>query len=359
MLGLKRGTVKLYDHETAWEIEAQQTITRLKQILGGVIIEIQHVGSTSIPAIKAKPIIDIALAVDNFNDILAYEQKLKEFGFYYRPGKEASLANQLLFACGSNYDGTGEMQTHFIHVVRTGSKEWQDYINFRDYLIATPSAAKAYEDLKVSLAAAAPVDSGREKYLRGKHDFVVDTLKKAAEWSSSRKTAESRLSKYICRAKAILICGKICSGKTTYARQLCAQNRAVLLSVDEIMLDLFGQHSGEKHDEYAKRTQDYLFEKSLQLLEKDMNVVLDWGFWTQEGRSCARKFYTDRGIDCEIHYIDINDKAWRLRIEKRNRDVSDKKTNAYYIDENLAAKFDSRFEKPNKDEIDIWIKEQT
>ena len=124
MLGLKRGTVKLYDHESAWETEAQQTIARLKKILGGVIKDIQHVGSTAITSIKAKPIIDIALAVDDFNDILAYEKELKDAGFYYRPGKQENLPNQLLFACGSYYDGTGEKQTHFIHVVLTDSVDW-------------------------------------------------------------------------------------------------------------------------------------------------------------------------------------------------------------------------------------------
>lgn len=64
MIGLKRGTVQLCEHKKEWEIEAQNTIARLKEILGDVIKDIQHVGSTSILTIKAKPIIDIAVAVD-------------------------------------------------------------------------------------------------------------------------------------------------------------------------------------------------------------------------------------------------------------------------------------------------------
>lgn len=188
MIGLKRGTVKLCEHEKAWEIEAQNTMVRLKKILGDVIKDIQHVGSTSILTIKAKPIIDIALAVDDFKDILAYEEALKEEGFYYRPKAQASLGNQLLFACGSYYDGSGDLQTHFIHVVLTDSMDWIDYINFRDYLNSTPAVAKAYEDLKVSLAEQAPVDSGREKYLKGKHDFIVYTLRKALVHSFLGKT---------------------------------------------------------------------------------------------------------------------------------------------------------------------------
>lgn len=188
MLGLKRGTVQLCEHEQAWEIEAQNTILRLKEILGAVIKDIQHVGSTSIPSIKAKPIIDIAIAVDDFEDVLLLEEELKKQGFYYRP--KVDLGEQLLFASGSYYDGTGDLQTHFIHIVKTGSMDWRNYINFRDYLNSTPAVAKAYEDLKVLLAKQAPVDNGREKYLRGKHDFIVYTLKKALVYSYREKMVD-------------------------------------------------------------------------------------------------------------------------------------------------------------------------
>ncbi len=178
-IGLARGTVALCDHRREWEIEAQNTISRLKAILGNVAKDIQHVGSTAVLSIKAKPIIDIAVAVDDFQDILAYEEELKVNGFYYRP--KTDLGDQLLFASGSFYDGTGDLQTHFIHVVHTNSMDWVNYINFRDYLNQVPSAAKEYESLKVSLATQAPVDRGREKYTAGKHDFIVSTLAKARE----------------------------------------------------------------------------------------------------------------------------------------------------------------------------------
>ena len=190
MIGLKRGTVELCEHEKEWEVEAQNTIVRLRKILGDVIKDIQHVGSTSIFTIKAKPIIDIALAVDDFDDILAFEKELRDDGFYYRPNAQASLRNQLLFACGNYYDGSGDLQTHFIHVVLTGSMDWINYINFRDYLNSTPTVAKAYEDLKVSLAKEVPIDSGREKYLKGKHDFIVYTLRKALVNSFLGKTVD-------------------------------------------------------------------------------------------------------------------------------------------------------------------------
>ncbi len=178
MIGLKRGAVQLCEHEKEWETEAQHTIARLRKILGDAAKDIQHVGSTSILSIKAKPIIDIAVAVDDFSDVLAVEKELKDAGFYYRP--QVDLGEQLLFASGNYYEGTGDLQTHFIHVVKTNSEDWTNYINFRDYLNQTPLAAKAYEDLKVSLAEQVPADGGRDAYLKGKHDFIVHILRKAA-----------------------------------------------------------------------------------------------------------------------------------------------------------------------------------
>ena len=197
MIGLKRGTIKLCEHEKEWETEAQNTISRLKQILGNVIKDIQHVGSTSIRSIKAKPIIDIAVAVDDFDNMLRFEKELKVNGFYYRPNAQASVRGQLLFACGNFYEGTGDVQTHFIHVVRTNSMDWINYINFRDYLNNTPSVAKAYEALKVSLALQAPIDNGREKYLKGKHDFIVYTLRKALVKSYLGKTVNIKIDRPI------------------------------------------------------------------------------------------------------------------------------------------------------------------
>ena len=179
-LGLKRGTVALFPHETAWEEEAARTVETLRAVLGDAAAEMQHVGSTGIKNIKAKPIVDIAVAAEDFGAVLAKEDAMRDAGFYYRPG---SLEGQLLFARGSFYDGTGDLQTHFIHVVKAGGQDWRDYLNFRDYLNTYPAAAKAYEALKEKLAAECPADEGRKYYLAGKHDFIAHTLRKAMVWS--------------------------------------------------------------------------------------------------------------------------------------------------------------------------------
>lgn len=158
--------------------------------------------------------------------------------------------------------------------------------------------------------------------------------------------------------KVILICGKICSGKSTYAKKLCKESRAVLLSVDEIMLSIFGQHCGDMHDEYASRTQKFLFEKSVELCESGIDVILDWGFWTKESRDSAIAFYKARNIECEFHFIEICDKTWLSYLKKRNESVVSEETLAYFVDENLAAKFASRFEMPKREEIDVWYRNE-
>ncbi|MBR5427201.1 MAG: GrpB family protein [Clostridia bacterium] len=181
-LGLKHGTVALFPHETAWEEEAERTIGTLKTILGDAVADAQHVGSTAIGTIAAKPIVDIAVAADDFEKICEKQSALQAAGFYYRRHGE-DLPGQMLFARGSYYDGTGDGQTHFVHVVLTDSAEWRDYINFRDYMNAFPAAAKEYEALKLRLAAECPADAGREHYLAGKHDFIRRALRKATVWS--------------------------------------------------------------------------------------------------------------------------------------------------------------------------------
>ena len=154
-------------------------------------------------------------------------------------------------------------------------------------------------------------------------------------------------------SKVILTCGKICCGKTTYAQKLCKENNAILLSVDEITLALFGQHCGDKHDEYVERTEKYLFEKSIELIESGINVVLDWGFWTKVERDYAKEFYKSKNIECEFHYIDISDETWNSRLKERNSAIVAEETIAYYVDENFAKKCVSIFEVPNVDEIDV------
>ena len=156
-------------------------------------------------------------------------------------------------------------------------------------------------------------------------------------------------------AKVILLCGRLCCGKSTYAAKLCREGRAVTLSVDEVMLALFGPYAGERHDLYAARTEGFLLEKSLELVRAGVDVVLDWGPWQKEKRTAIRDFYVSRGIPFELHALEVDDATWRARIETRNRDVAHGACDAYPVDENLLAKFASRYEPPDPSEVDVWV----
>ena len=152
-----------------------------------------------------------------------------------------------------------------------------------------------------------------------------------------------------------MTCGKLCSGKTTYARKLQKEGKAVILSIDEIMLAVFGQDSGEKHDDYAAGIKRYLYQKTLEIINNDLDVILDWGFWTKEERAYARSFFGLNGITNELHFIDIDDCEWRRRIEKRNQEVLAHNGNAYYVDDGLSEKCNAIFEKPDPSEMDYRI----
>ena len=156
-------------------------------------------------------------------------------------------------------------------------------------------------------------------------------------------------------AKVILVCGKICSGKSTYAQKLRKTEKAVILSVDEITLALFEPFLGERHEEITAKAQKYLFEKSLEIIETGISVILDWGFWTAESRRFAAEYYKARSVEYEFHYIDVSGKMWKNNIDKRNGDVLCGKTIAYYIDGGLEKKCQALFEPPDKKETDVWI----
>ena len=146
MLGLKRGTVELFPHNPNWKDAAAKTIVLLKSLLNDVAIDIQHVGSTSIQKICAKPIIDIAVGVNTLDDIKPYIGLLGENGIIFR---KEDVKEQLLFVIG---DFEKEIRTHHIHIVEWNSVAWNNYINFRDYLNTFPEYAKEYYDLKNKLS---------------------------------------------------------------------------------------------------------------------------------------------------------------------------------------------------------------
>ena len=178
MVGLKRGIVKLTEYQETWEIEAEQTVTELKSLLHDVAVDIQHIGSTAIPSIHAKPIIDIAVGVYDLNGIMPYVETLKKRHYIFRG---ENVPGQILFVKG---DFERDIRTHHIHVVEWNGIEWNNYINFRDYLNAFPRVAKIYDMCKLNLAKQFPQD--RNSYTKGKQQLVSALLEEAREWKSKQ-----------------------------------------------------------------------------------------------------------------------------------------------------------------------------
>ncbi|MCI9078719.1 MAG: HAD-IIB family hydrolase [Lachnospiraceae bacterium] len=171
ILGLKRGTVQLEKHNPAWEIDAKNVIDKLKAILGNAAKDVQHIGSTAIRNIYAKPIIDIVVGLENVNDILKYKPELENEEIIYRGSRQPG---QLLFVKGNFEQDT---RTHHIHIVKYNGFQWNSYIAFRDYLNVNQETAKKYETLKLELAAEYPTD--RVAYTDGKKALIMKITEEA------------------------------------------------------------------------------------------------------------------------------------------------------------------------------------
>lgn len=181
MLGLKRGTVSLLPHEKEWETQAQQIVGVLRQVLGDAARDIQHIGSTSINHICAKPILDIVVGMKDPEQVLEFVPALEEQGVIYR-NHGADDEGGLLFVMG---DFAADTRTCHIHVVVWQGKAWYNYLNFRDYLNARPEQARRYETRKRELAERYAND--RERYTAGKAPLIALLLEQAERWRQGKE----------------------------------------------------------------------------------------------------------------------------------------------------------------------------
>jgi len=158
-------------------------------------------------------------------------------------------------------------------------------------------------------------------------------------------------------SRVILICGKICSGKTYYANEIKEKENAIILSTDEVTYDLINNEQGEFYDEFCIKVNKYLRKKTVELVKVGCNVILDWGFWTADERKEISEYFKSHNIPYEWHYIDVTDEQWKRNIKKRNKKIEESNGSSdFYVNEGLLQKIISKFEEPNKEEIDIWYR---
>jgi GrpB-like predicted nucleotidyltransferase (UPF0157 family) len=182
ILGLKRGTVKLMPHNPEWAELFEKEKQLLKATFGDTIIAMEHVGSTAIPGIPAKPILDMNIGVESLEAALEMKDGFVALGYEHRPfvPEESfqGLREQELYVRGPE-----EKRTHFAHVTVYGSDFWARSILFRDYLLIHADRAQEYADLKTALADAHAAD--RISYTKAKAQFVLETLELARKESDA------------------------------------------------------------------------------------------------------------------------------------------------------------------------------
>ena len=154
--------------------------------------------------------------------------------------------------------------------------------------------------------------------------------------------------------KVILICGKIASGKSTYARLLADLYNGIILSCDELDWALFHHQLGAAHDATMPAIHAYLRQKAAQIAAKGVPVILDWGFWQKAYRAEMTAYFESQHIPVEWHYLDVTPRQWHDRIRARNQAVKAGETMDYYIDDGLLQKATALFEKPDRASMDVW-----
>ena len=164
------------DHNPLWLEQFQSEKRLLKEVFGKAAVNIHHIGSTAIPSIKAKPIIDILMEVSALSVVDQKNQKLEELG--YEAKGENGIAERRYFQKG------GIERSHHLHCFLSDHPEVRRHLNFRDYLIAHPEKAMEYSALKHRLSI--EHDGAREAYLSGKEPLIRQLDMEAEKWSRSR-----------------------------------------------------------------------------------------------------------------------------------------------------------------------------
>ncbi|MDP3965165.1 MAG: GrpB family protein [bacterium] len=160
--------MNLVSYTTDWSQLFQKEKNNLTSLLGSEAVDVQHIGSTAIPGIASKPIVDIIVLLPSFQDALKYIDRLQELGYEY--SEERSSTERHFFT-------KGEPVTVHLSLTDRSTSYWDRQIIFREYLLHHPDAAKEYEALKRSLIQRYP--EGREEYSSGKSEFISIVLKKA------------------------------------------------------------------------------------------------------------------------------------------------------------------------------------
>jgi GrpB-like predicted nucleotidyltransferase (UPF0157 family) len=168
--------IEVVPYDSGWPHLFRMEAEELAAVLGEDVVTIHHIGSTAIPGIAAKPIVDMLVEVRDIERIDDFNEIMIEKG--YLPKGEFGIVGRRFFIKGSE-----EQRTHHIHVYGVGHPRVEEHLAFRDYMIAHAEEAEAYSRLKEELAGRYPHDI--EGYMAGKDELIQAVIEKARVWRES------------------------------------------------------------------------------------------------------------------------------------------------------------------------------
>lgn len=158
-------SVRVTDHDPSWAEQATSACAEITAALPGVLDAIEHIGSTSVPGLAAKPIIDMMASTPDLEVVAAREAALAGLGY---ERFETGMPNRLFYR-----RGTDGRRTHHLHVVTTDTWDTRNERLLRDYLRAHPEAVERYAALKRELAGSR---DGDEDYTRAKTGLIQELV---------------------------------------------------------------------------------------------------------------------------------------------------------------------------------------
>jgi GrpB-like predicted nucleotidyltransferase (UPF0157 family) len=166
--------VEVVPHNLQWQEAFEIESTRIQAALGDNVVAIHHIGSTAIPGIYAKPIIDLLVEVKEITAVDGRNSAMELLG--YEAMGEFGISNRRFF----RKDNAEGIRTHHVHSFPVNSEQVQRHLAFRDYMSAHPEEAHAYSELKRRLAIEYPTNI--DGYMDGKDEFIQEIDRKAAQW---------------------------------------------------------------------------------------------------------------------------------------------------------------------------------
>ena len=168
--------VEVVPHHSSWKDAFTDESKRVAVALGETVTAMHHIGSTAIPTIHAKPIIDMLIEVWDIDQVETRHAAMTALG--YQNMGEFGISGRRYF----RKDNDAGIRTHHLHIYRTDSDQVRRHLAFRDYMRGHADDAQQYSELKQRLAQQYPNDI--EAYMDGKHEFIHRIDQKAAVWTS-------------------------------------------------------------------------------------------------------------------------------------------------------------------------------